>query len=763
MIVGVMSDPTDPATFVPVDTVYPGSTASTWEEREVNFNHYTGTGQYIAFRNEYTSSSCYSYFDNLVINLIPTCPRPQNLAITSTTSSSVTLAWTETGTATDWNVVYGPVGFDPDTVVTNIEYVNTTPTVTISNLASGTPYEFYVQADCGGDQSYWRGPVAATPGSYNMHTSGWDTLYTCGSAIYDDGGPNGNYSGNCNSYLVIYPEQPGSFVQVSGSIYAEYNSYDNLYIYDGVGTTNVLFSTYGQSSSTLTIPTIASTTGPLTIHFESDGSVYYSGFEILTTCVNCVSPALTVNNISSTGATLDWSSFTGSQTNFEIVYGAPTINPDNETPIVVSNVSTYALTGLTALTSYIAYIRTDCGDGTYSNWNSVSFSTTGCDPSNACVYTFVLGDGYGDGWNDGYLTVEQNGTVVATVVAIDHELSQVQTSDTITVSLCDNISTSLVWHVGDYDDEASITLIGPDGTQLYTHSDMDTYTTYTFTTNCNGAGPSTNPTVATNAASSIGQTNATLNGTITNPDGVTITAKGFEWKATTGGTYAPIAGTGSGNTFTANLTGLTANTGYTFKAFITYNGTTVYGSEMTFTTLNQQQETCAAPTNVTASNITNNSADISWTQQGDVTNWDVNYRVAGADAWNSVTTTTNPYTLSGLSDNTSYEVQVIAHCTNGVTSDPSATITLTTTGINDYTLDNTVTVYPNPTTGMIQIQNSESRIENVEVYDAYGKMLNVVSVNDNVTAIDLTSYASGTYFVRVMTEKGVVTKRVVKN
>ncbi|MBO7587420.1 MAG: T9SS type A sorting domain-containing protein, partial [Bacteroidales bacterium] len=97
-----------------------------------------------------------------------------------------------------------------------------------------------------------------------------------------------------------------------------------------------------------------------------------------------------------------------------------------------------------------------------------------------------------------------------------------------------------------------------------------------------------------------------------------------------------------------------------------------------------------------------------------------------------------------------------------VTSDPSATITLTTTGINDYELNNVV-VYPNPTTGMIQIQNSESRIENVEVYDAYGKMLNVVNVNDNTTAVDLSNYAAGTYFVRVMTDKGVVTKRVVKN
>ena len=587
MIVGVMSDPTDPATFVPVDTVYPGRNALTWEDREVNFSSYTGNGQYIAFLNEYTTSSCYSYFDDLVIDLIPNCPRPKNLAVTSTTSSSVTLTWTETGTATNWNVVYGPMGFDPDTVVTNIEHVSTMPTVTVNNLAFSTPYEFYVQSACGGsDVSLWRGPSVGVPGSYNMHTSGWDTLYSCNAIIYDDGGLNEDYSNYVDAYLVLYPDQPGQFVQVNGTLVAESSVYDHLTFYDGVGTANQILETnQSPSGSTYTIPTITSSSGPLTIYFHSDYVYQYAGYELFTTCVSCVSPTMTVTNIGSDEATLDWSSFTGSQTGFEIVYGTPGINPDNETPIVVSNANTYHITGLTSLTAYVAYIRTDCGGGTYTNWRSVYFNTIGCNASNTCVYTLILTDGYGDGWNNGYLTVEQNGVVVDTVEAINHRLSNTLTIDTMTVTLCDSFSTSLVWHSGNYIDEVGFTLIGPDGTQLYTHTDMSTYTTYTFTTDCINSGPAaTDPTVATNAASSIGHTSATLSATITNPDNVTVTAKGFEWKATTGSTYTQIAGTGMGNTFTANLTGLIPNTSYTFMAFITFNETTVYGNEITFTT-----------------------------------------------------------------------------------------------------------------------------------------------------------------------------------
>ena len=120
-------------------------------------------------------------------------------------------------------------------------------------------------------------------------------------------------------------------------------------------------------------------------------------------------------------------------------------------------------------------------------------------------------------------------------------------------------------------------------------------------------------------------------------------------------------------------------------------------------------------------------------------------------------------TLVGLTAASSYDVQVIAHCTNGVTSDPSATYTFMTVGIDDYTLDNSVTVYPNPTTGIVQIKNEELRINNLDVYDAYGKLLFTVEVNDNTSSIDLSGYAKGTYFVKVTTEKGVVTKRVVKN
>ena len=128
-----------------------------------------------------------------------------------------------------------------------------------------------------------------------------------------------------------------------------------------------------------------------------------------------------------------------------------------------------------------------------------------------------------------------------------------------------------------------------------------------------------------------------------------------------------------------------------------------------------------------------------------------------------MTTSNNPHTLTGLTHNTAYLLQVIARCDDGVTSSPSTLITFTTLvdGINDYALDNTVTVYPNPTTGRVLVQCADNA-QSVEVYDAYGKLLHKVNV-DGVTAdINLAGHAKGTYFLRVTTDKGVVTKRIVK-
>jgi len=77
-----------------------------------------------------------------------------------------------------------------------------------------------------------------------------------------------------------------------------------------------------------------------------------------------------------------------------------------------------------------------------------------------------------------------------------------------------------------------------------------------------------------------------------------------------------------------------------------------------------------------------------------------------------------------------------------------------------------VMVYPNPTTGELRFTNYDLRIENVEIYDIYGKKESFdyaqLPKGEGEMVIDLSSLQAGIYFVKIQTETGTVTKKVVK-
>lgn len=82
---------------------------------------------------------------------------------------------------------------------------------------------------------------------------------------------------------------------------------------------------------------------------------------------------------------------------------------------------------------------------------------------------------------------------------------------------------------------------------------------------------------------------------------------------------------------------------------------------------------CVKPTDLSASAASPTSINLSWTANGEETAWQVQYRV-GSGSWSSpVAATTNPFTLTGLTAQTTYEIQVRANC-GGEQSDWSSSI-----------------------------------------------------------------------------------------
>jgi len=100
----------------------------------------------------------------------------------------------------------------------------------------------------------------------------------------------------------------------------------------------------------------------------------------------------------------------------------------------------------------------------------------------------------------------------------------------------------------------------------------------------------------------------------------------------------------------------------------------------------------------------------------------------------------------------------------------TGTLEVVTVGVSENESLN-IEVYPNPTTGELRIENGEWRIENVEVFDVFGKNLtphtsHLIPHTSHLiphTSFDISDLAAGVYFVKIYTNAGVVTKKVIKN
>lgn len=134
--------------------------------------------------------------------------------------------------------------------------------------------------------------------------------------------------------------------------------------------------------------------------------------------------------------------------------------------------------------------------------------------------------------------------------------------------------------------------------------------------------------------SSVTQTSATLSwGAVANRSSYTV-----KWRAVGASTWNQTTGL----TATSKaITGLTLGTTYEYEVYAVGNGTTFITSSAatgTFTTV--ALITLDTPTNLASSNITNNSATVSWTGDDRATQFKVEYRASGASNWEEKLVTT---------------------------------------------------------------------------------------------------------------------------
>lgn len=81
--------------------------------------------------------------------------------------------------------------------------------------------------------------------------------------------------------------------------------------------------------------------------------------------------------------------------------------------------------------------------------------------------------------------------------------------------------------------------------------------------------------------------------------------------------------------------------------------------------------------------------------------------------------------------------------------------------IDDFSSNNTIIIYPNPTEGQLFIKTEEA--SSVSIINIEGKLLQKMNVNIGTTDISLTTYSSGMYFIKITNSKGLLTKKIIVN
>ncbi len=76
---------------------------------------------------------------------------------------------------------------------------------------------------------------------------------------------------------------------------------------------------------------------------------------------------------------------------------------------------------------------------------------------------------------------------------------------------------------------------------------------------------------------------------------------------------------------------------------------------------------------------------------------------------------------------------------------------------------NAISIYPNPTQNILNIISPLTEITDVEVFDVRGRIVNIIEFNDQGNyQVDVTNLESAMYFIKIKTNNGMVTKRIIK-
>ena len=299
--------------------------------------------------------------DNVVIEDVPTCAAPNNLAVNSITDASVQLSWNTNGDETAWDIYVQPAGMGAPVGDGDPEYLSTVDSnpTTVNGLTAASQYEYYVRAACSDtEKSEWVGPYVFT----TLCPLATACEYTF-TLTNDSGGFSGELQIIQNELVVTTIDLPGSG---AGAITVPVFLCDGVEFsvyWDGLGS----YVPGSSSSAVITIAQGGSTIWTSPSPLDQMNTVLYNGFASCST-VTCPQPtALTVD----ANGILSWTAG-GSETQWE-VYLQPLDNGTLPQSGIIVDTNSYTPSAadfnMPEEGTYEFFVRAVCGEGDESFWS----------------------------------------------------------------------------------------------------------------------------------------------------------------------------------------------------------------------------------------------------------------------------------------------------------------------------------------------------------------------------------------------------------
>ena len=676
LIVGVMNG-TSVATFTPVDTFEMSST--TYTQRIVDFDNYTGTGNRIALKVASSNTSVYNsgYVDDIVIDEIPQCANPVNLEVSSVSQNDVTISWQPGDQEYEWTLSIYPAGssISAGTTVT----VNTDTFYTFTNLLPNTDYQVYLKAICpsgtGSSENVgitfstlcdfittlpftenFDGVAGASstsvaennlPSCWFNHNTGTSTSYSGYPIVY-------NSAANAASPAFDVTQNPMSSLMLSFDarstststpLVLEVGVMDNPFDVSSF----TLVSTITASGTTYTRQEVYfsgynGTGNVIAIRAPQGGTSNYGNVDniVVDLAPDC-SPVndLAVSQIAATSALVTWTQGTmGVPVGFEVEYSEH--NQNNWTTLTTQD-NFYLLSGLNLNTSYDVRVRTDCGTG-YSTWATEQFTTLNCLAGNTEI---AIGDGtttstylpsysfYNYGYSQQlFLASELNGPAQLTSLSLNMStLSQQRTYKFYLMHTTANSVDPMLATTN-----AQLVFTG-------SHTLTQGWNQFDFTTPFNY--------------------NGTDNLVLITIDETGSYVSGNAWYGSNGTSGRSFYAYQDSGPFSISAPPTSA-TGFSSSSF---RNNVIFGGGPCDASI-----TCVAP-NVYVTNVTSTTADVYWVPGYLESAWNFEYKAQNDSVWTSVTATTSPQQLTGLNPNTAYMVRMQSDCGGDTSSWASRSFT----------------------------------------------------------------------------------------